>query len=719
MHFRHLTLFALLIRLPFVCIAQAPVFTGNPILLTQYWDARWIVCPGASPNGFGVYHFRKQIDIVTVPARYLVHLSGDHRYRLFVNGRSVCTGPARSDTQHWNFESVDLAPWLRTGANTLAVVVWNGGPNAPFAQMSYRTGFVMQGNTEAEKAVNTADGTWKCWINNAYQPEPVDIQKMQTYIVVGDGERVDGRQYPWGWEQPGYDDSAWPAAKALWFAAKTRGLGTDGNWMLVPRTIPQLEETPQRFRAVRRSTNIALSEAFVQGGGAVTIAANSRATLLLDQGWLTTAYPVLTLSSGNSAKITLTYAEALVDDKRNKGNRNEVDGKQIFGNQDVFVADGGTKRVFSTLWFRTFRYVQVDVETDNFPLIIHDISSVFTGYPLVEKAAFSSSQSNLKSIWDTGWRTARMCAGETYYDCPYYEQLQYTGDTRVQSFISLYVSGDDRLMRKALTDYDNSRIQDGLTQSRYPCNDLQVIPTFSLFWVSMVHDYWMHRLDDAFIRTFFKGIDDVLAWHEARMAPNGLNGPMEWWHFTDWCWPWNEAERNGGVPPGARYGGSSILSMQQAYTLRQAAELFAAFGQSEKADRYAKRAKAMTEAAYRLCWDNQRRAMADTPQKNSFSQHASIWAILTDAVPAAEQAPLLRRLVQDSSMTQATFYFKFYLFEALKKTKTGDLFLPLLQPWHDMCNIGLSTFAENPEPTRSDCHAWSVYAPLHPASEQC
>jgi len=32
-----------------------------------------------------------------------------------------------------------------------------------------------------------------------------------------------------------------------------------------------------------------------------------------------------------------------------------------------------------------------------------------------------------------------------------------------------------------------------------------------------------------------------------------------------------------------------------------------------------------------------------------------------------------------------------------------------LQPWKEMIEDGLTTFAENPEPTRSDCHAWSAH----------
>lgn len=690
-----------------------------PRILDNYWKARWIACPGESPTQYGVYHFRKNFELSETPHSFVVHVSADNRYRLFINGRAVSSGPARSDLAHWNFETVDLAPFLKKGKNTLAALVWNAADHKPFAQISYQTGFILQGNTEAEDLVNTG-ASWKVMKNEAYRPLPVDRARLQTYIVTGDGDDVDGNRYPWGWEQPDFDDKNWKDAQPLWFTGKPRTLGTDGNWMLVPRQIPLFSEDQTRPHEVRQVTPLLqrndgtlapilnVSNEFLKGNSPVKIGPNSRFSLLFDQGHLTNAYPELIVSGGKGSKMTLTYAEALFDQNRQKGNRNEVTGKQIMGVQDRFTTDGGRRRLFRPLWFRTWRFLQLDIETGSEPLVLEDLYGMTYGYPFEETAFFSSSDPSHEKIREVGWRTARLCAGENYFDCPYYEQLQYVGDTRIQALISLYVSGDDRLMRKSIEDFDHSRIPDGLTQSRYPCADMQVIPTYSMFWVSMIYDYWMHRRDDAFVKKFRRGIEDVLAWHEERLADNGMLGPVEWWNFTDWSWPWSEAERVGGVPPGVRGGGSSILTLQFAYTLRQASALFDFFGEKTKAQHYAQLADRLTGATWRHCWDAGRGLLADTPDRASFSQHANILAVLTDALPKEQQAGLTQKIMADKSITQATFYFRFYLFQALKKTGLGDAFLSQLDDWRTMLDMGLTTFAENPEPTRSDCHAWSA-----------
>ena len=95
----------------------------NPSLLQGRWKARWIFVPDEAANTYGVYHFRKSFSLDTLPERFLVHVTADNRYKLFLNGTMVSLGPARGDVYNWSYETVDLSPWLRKGVNVLAAVV--------------------------------------------------------------------------------------------------------------------------------------------------------------------------------------------------------------------------------------------------------------------------------------------------------------------------------------------------------------------------------------------------------------------------------------------------------------------------------------------------------------------------------------------------------------------------------------------------------------------
>jgi len=675
-------------------------------LLKLAWPASWITHPAAPKNEYGVYLFRRTLDLAQKPERFIVHVTADARYRLFVNGQSICFGPQRSDAWVWHYESVDLAPFLHQGINVIAARVLSYGEATPYAITAMRTSFLMQGDTVAEKQVNT-DDSWKVFKDDSNSAVPVTLA---TYIVTGPGNRVDAQTYPWGWESAGFDDTRWANARVL-AHGNPYGVGTDMDHWLRPRTIPLMEETLLRLGEVRRATGVDVPPDFLKGGHAFTVAAESCVTLLLDQGFETNAFPVLTVSGGKGGRVSLSYAEALVDDAGNKGNRDEVEGRKLIGVTDEFLPDGGTGRVYGPSDFRTFRYIQLEIETGAEPLRVDDVHGVFTAYPFKEHASFQSDDPLLARIWSVGWRTARLCAFETYVDCPYYEQLQYVGDTRIQALISLYVAGDDRLMRNAIELYDRSRIAEGLTQSRYPSVTPQVINTFSLFWIDMVHDYWMHRTDDTFVQARLPGVQAVLGWFENRIdAKSGLLGPLDYWTFVDWTdqWSWSDEQGIGGEPEGARTGGSSIVSLQLAGTLLRAAELCRAFGRAELAERYEKLAERLKQAVQQHCWDATRQLYADSPAKRSFSQHANALAVLCGLATGPAATELMQRTMTDSTLVQCSTYFRFYLLRALKAAGRGDDYLSQLGPWRTMLDLGLTTFAEKPEPTRSDCHAWSA-----------
>ena len=659
--------------------------------LDASWTAHWISAPHESPFDYGVYHFRRTFDLAAAPSKFLVHVTADNRYKLYVNGKLASLGPARGDLQHWRYESVDIARYLKSGRNVLAAVVWNFGELAPEAQVTNRTGLLLQGDTPAERAVDTGK-QWKCIRDAAYSPAPRDPTMTRFYFVVGPGERIDSARYPWGWEQPAFDDSQWQPAEVSSAGAYRDDQDAPNRWMLVPRSIPPMELTPQPITVLR------------SGSAAHQIPPHTKAVLLYDQTFLTTGYPQLTVSGGKGAQVDLGYAEALwLPGFRDKGNRNEIEGKQFTGARDIFIADGGPHRRFEPLWWRTWRYLRLTIETHDQPLTIDDLHGVYTGYPFQRKARFDAGSAELDKILNVGWRTARLCAHETYMDCPYYEQLQYAGDTRVQALVSLYMTGDGRLMRNAIELLDSSRTAEGATYSRAPSRLQQYIPPFSLWWIGMLHDYWMYQDDPIFVARMLPGVRAVLSFFAARQHSDGSLGRLPWWNFVDWTTQWRD-----GVPPLTAEGQSAPLDLQLLLAYQWAAEMEAALGNPALAEDDRRIAARMRLSIRSLYWDSARNLLADTPEKRAFSQQANALAVLAGVSEGGEARDLINRAADDQSLVQCSIYFRHYLHSAMNKAGAGDRYIDMLDTWRTMLGRGLTTWAETADPTRSDCHAWGA-----------
>ncbi len=88
-------------KLPYLFVLIILLFSCNlifaqsiaPSILKNPWKAFWITGPGASDNpwatmsdpslkDYGVYKFRKNINLASKPSSFIVHISGDNRYKL-------------------------------------------------------------------------------------------------------------------------------------------------------------------------------------------------------------------------------------------------------------------------------------------------------------------------------------------------------------------------------------------------------------------------------------------------------------------------------------------------------------------------------------------------------------------------------------------------------------------------------------------------------------
>jgi alpha-L-rhamnosidase len=707
------------------------------------WHAGWITHPTAPLREPVVLHFRRSLSLPTVPASYIVRVSADNRFILYVNGKRVGDGPARGDLTHWRYERFDLAPFLQTGPNLITATVWNWGVYASVAQMSDRTAFLLESEATGDTSISTDTGKPDSWLveeEPGHQPLDRSTVTYKAYFAAGPGEQVDAGIYDWDWNSPASPapGSKWvPAASPMRdsiYASVSHAHSADATgdnpWGLVPDSLPRMEYAPtEPGKVVLALQSVEVQVPGEQGTApgtgapsfplrdfpatAALIPAGTHLHILLDRKTLTTSYPRLTVSGGKGARIVLTYSEALYDDKQKKGDRDAITfGDELFrkalGLTDSFLPDGGQHRTFEPLWWRTWRYLDLDISTGADPLTLESLTANFTAYPFHELATFHADDPDLAKIWEISWRTARLDAHETYMDTPYYEQLQYIGDTRIQALISYSVAGDDHLARQALLAFDQSRFPDGITRSRYPSNLPQNIPTFSLLYIGMLHDNWMYRPDPEFVRSLIPGTRTILNWFAHYEQPDGLLRELPWWSFIDWV-------STGTIPTYDTNHESCSTTLEYLGALTDAADLESSLGDPILAARYHDHAAHVRAGLYEKCWSPARGLLADNPDLKNFNQQANFLAVLYDVIPKDRQQDVMGKILainpgtSPDGVLSASYYFRFYLARALDHAGMADHYLDSLGPWRRLLPLHFSTWPEIPGDTRSDSHAWTSH----------
>ena len=699
----------------------------------------------ATPSHYQVRLFRRTFDVRdATAARLAVHVSADSRYLLFCNGELVGRGPAKGDINHHFYDSLDLSAPLRTGRNVLAALVLDMSRvahrpahlGAPCSVMTYAGGFVLEGevvNSAGQASIDVSTGeNWTVAVDTAhrFQNDGTTFEGYQGYF-----EHRVSRCLPADWNAPGFDDRDWAAATVLYRAERLEERRDPASpYGLVPRMIPMMEEGGTTFfRDVFGPGGAEPPRSWRElcaGQAAVEIPVNSTVEVILDAGELTTAFPSLRTRGGAGSVVRLTYAEALRLPWNTPGAKllgrpqplanlashfaDESTGwtfdrrGKITGWSDLWEPAGRAEERFEPLHWRAFRYVGLRIATGPEPLQLESVEFRFTAYPYKLSGDFACSDPALEKIWRVALRTMRLCSHETFEDCPYYEQMQYAGDTMITSKIAMLAAGDYRLSRQAIHHFDWSRLSDGLTQSRFPSRLVQVIPSWSLHWITNVRDYAYCSGDLATVREVMPGMRAVLDWFRRHTDADGLPARLPFWNITDWC-PWWPR----GVVPGADSGPTCIISAQYIVALDEFADLCRLVGRAPEADEAAAEANALRASLHARFWSEAEGLYFDRPGGPEVSQYGNAWAICCGAAGERERTRLLRRFPHDASLAPGSFFWWHAGFRALALAGAYERMPEFLGPWHNMVDAGLSTFVEENSYWRSLCHAWSA----HPALE--
>ena len=644
------------------------------------------------PQSF--FRFRRDFEATEEPLE--LDVSADERFVLLLDGKEIARGPMRGLPNRWNYQSYRLTG-LKPGTHRLEAVCWQVGEHAPLAQVSVRGGFIVKAGGAYDEQLTTGKAAWRV--------APLSGTRMthkgkSGAFGVGSQCEVSGT----GLLDEEPDAGAWSEAVVVRGPVKTwAGLVVQG-WKLFPSPLRDMMHELKTPGSVKRGFG-ALEKGRV-------VPANSKVAAWWDLGDYYCAYPVLSVSGGKGARVSWDWAECLTGPDGKKGDRAAFEGLDMprpFG--DVFLCDGRSGARFTTPWWRCGRWCRLTVETADEPLMLDGVEIAETRYPVEMSASFDCDDPFVMRMQPVCARSLKMCMHEMFFDCPYYEQQMYPGDSRVQYLVSGLFDTEDRMVRNAINLYDADRRENGQIPMNCPTRGIQDALGFTCCEAMMFGDYaWNHANRD-WLKAKLPGLNHTLMGMDEFAREDGLLRKTPGWNFVDWVSPpWKF-----GVPPdGDGESPNAEMNLQYLHAMLSAAIAEDAVGDAALAAYWRGRAEKLKSAIKAAFWCEEKALFASNVGKTEFSEHSQCLALLADVVTGDEAARCFKALVETPKLARGTIYYKHYLYATYFKFHRADLFFGNLGFWRNCLDWHLSTILETPGiDSRSDCHGWGSHPLWH------
>ena len=704
-------------------------------------------------------YFRKVFLIKEkMTGRYEIEISADSRYKLYVNGELSEIGPSKGDRMKWYYDTVDISPYVKEGENCIAVEVLRYpmmGSKGNYGIFRTETPGLYVKDLQGILKLS-GDASWKCRKEAQFSIVSENPYFAPLQIL----EERRGNHENAGWKESGYEDREWEGVKVYTDFEMPKAVSPRN---LLPRPIPYMRKEERHFLEVfgryeeepagkeadcpkeendyKETTGKRAEEHYegagtgrpsredwnrmLKGLGNVRIPADSRLCVEINAGEEMTGFLKLVLCQGGGAMVKLLTSEGYVQKAKDKESENpfalpekkdrcDWEKGELKGYTDTYYVDGyGREELpecYEPFWFRTFRFVRLEIVTQKEPLIIRRFDYKETGYPLEVKTWVKTSDETLDGVWDISLRTLKRCMHETYEDCPFYEQLQYAMDSRSQILYTYCVSGDDRLARNCMDDFRRSQRYDGMINCSYPTWGPNVIPGFSVYYILMLYDHMMYFGDKTFLREHMGAMDGILEFFNRNLDERGLvgkvggpNGKARYWSFIDWTAQWDAVS---GMPTAGLQGPITMESLLYVIGLSYGARVAEYLGREDTAKEYRARAEVVRRAVREYCRDEEG-VFIDGPGVKEYSQHCQVFALLADCVSIDEGAEnLLQTLENKEKFAQCSVAMAYYLYRALEKAKLYEKTKECWELWRQMVRDHLTTCVEDGVNGRSDCHAW-------------
>lgn len=635
--------------------------------------------------------FGFRTNITDVPENCIIEVTGRSQFKLFVNGVSVLFGPCRSRKEIAYYDTLDIACYLKNGENHIVLQVLSY-PENPTDREQLGPNYCYGDNGGPAVSLEGTIGdqnpgdpqNWLVWLDNSMQFNRYNVFLTGSMEVVNGELAAANPLFAEHW-------STENLLHAVYVQPITYDpFGCRHGKIFEPRPIPLLYRKEKMFPDWQKQT----------------VSPGQKTSFVLDAKELTTAYFRIGFCGGKGAKVRIMYAESYyhkdADGKKYKGVRDDVTGF-IDGIYDEFTVDGSY--VYEPFRFRTFRFVEITVETQAEALTILPQPYIETAYPFVNSKKPQFDDPAKEKLYDVAFRTLQLCAHDTYEDCPYYEQLQYACDTRLEILFTYASTDDKQLPAQAIDLFASSLQHNGFTQARFPSREEQIIPCFALYFILMLEDYVKATGDYDYVRKYIPVAERIAETFLSKRCKDGLLMPQGYWDYFDWTKEWSEAF---STPTAVKDGESALQNLFFVYAIQSLIRLLPAYGRTDLAKEYQKECMQILQLVERFCYVPEKGLYKEGPKTEEYTQHTQIYAVLTGLADGDKAKAMMEKVLTDQTLIQCSFMQKFYLFRALEKVGMYDRTEKLWQAWQDFIDLHCTTFPETPFAPRSDCHAWSA-----------
>ena len=707
------------------------------------FQGRWITHPQSSSESNRYFYFRRVFRLDALPEAVRLHITGETRFVVYINGRHVGRGVPSSQPWFYYYETFEVREYLREGDNALGVLLY-------FQSGDLAKPALLADLVDGDEQLLLASGErFRTIPAAAWKTKTHDFPTNRHYRFQ---EHIDLRKLPDGcWQDNGFDDSAWASSSVLLDPLTQRSdAPAVSPWIcLHPRDIPVMAESVTRACSVvrteqcldvanryrREDLSIALSQVgtepvdvtiqnpdalCLEDGDTIladldpevkTYGGRFNPCIVLDFGKIIRARVKLTVTAQPGATIRLGYAERLIDGRFN----NAIECP--FADSITFAGGQQTHEVFT---WKAFRFLKLRAADTDGKLIIHDLQAVQSNYPFEFIGLFESGDAELNDIWTISRETVDLCCNESIMDTPWREAAQWLGDVAAVSLGGMYACfGDTALPGKFLRQAAANQYTTGLLAnvSNHPDgnNWTHSLTDYSLEWIIGLWNHYLYTGETRWLDELYPTAVRIYQFFEKYVGPDGLLDNVPLCVLIDWA----DVKKDGCSAPlnALFYRALEILGLMAHY----------------KSDRFlVERCNAIrtaiAESFHRTFFNASTRAFADCnyhSRLDGLSEHASLAAICFGLVDDELAHDIVSRAYVTGELefpVETQPFFTTFVLQALDRLGRFDLAIQLLHDrWgrHMVQRGATSTYEEWSENgswrngefhgfMRTNSHAWSA-----------